>query len=260
LFATASNAQSLYPPCSAALLANETNFIAQERYTDTIGVALQIGPDVNLGLTCGGVAIPDTEGYSIIGFNDWGAGLYWADPDISFTSDTTIHQYTIRRVCDDGSGKPGVVIKDGYFNAIPQPDPVTGQMMDYLVFDGRIHAQVAKAENLDKLVVFRDPDQQIVARAAKSGTRWVVVNPRALSSELIGFVLTHRVNKNAHCWGNGAGDSGSGLGSWAKIGIAVAVSATVSAIVTSAIFCACKLLKKPAERRIIRTGEMDELV
>lgn len=247
-------ADNSYPFCTAPLLPNITHFSVHEVYDGRADVIqVQVGPDVRIGLTCG---LSD-EG-DFVGFNDWGAGMYNAEPDPIRASASTIAKYPVFHMCTDQDTNKIVYTKQGYFNAVPQLYPGTGERMtDYTIYDGRVSGYVNSDENLKDVVTIRDmntirdKNQRIVAVARKSDMEWEIENPGQLSPAYIGFVLTHKVNKKTACWGSvsGNGNDNGGPGFWPSIGIAVGATAAITGVIAATIYASCRICEKCDQRR-----------
>lgn len=244
-----------YPTCGSPLLANESNFTMQEVY-ESDQIEVKIG-DVQIGLSCGVSVDASGENTYLTGMQDYGAGIYDADSD----GPTFVSRFKVGGFCDDsldGHVRHPII---GNINAIPSPDSVTRQLLDYWLYDGKIQARVYAKDNLDNHMIFRDANQNIIALANRAGTEWRVHNPKNLSSVFIAFVLTHKLNKNAQCWIS-ANEGGAGpLGFWPSIAVAVGVTSLVSSATAVMITLACYktyLRKQPAQYQLVHVlGPMD---
>lgn len=233
--------------CDTFPLANVTNFSVQEIYDGASdSTQIQVADTVRLAAACVLSVKEGESGVAYIGFIDEQSFLYDAAPDPLHNYQNTIAKYAVRRGCPAPDG--GAYMLDrGYFNAIPQRNSVTREMTDYAIDDGAVSASIARTENLEGLVIFRDSKGKIVTLANRTGTQWQIDNPGKLSPAHIGFVLTHKLNRKSGCWGNGdSGNNGGaqGPGFWPSIGIAVGVTAAVTGVIALAVTVTCKVCEK----------------
>jgi hypothetical protein len=227
------------PLCNATLLTDPSHFSIQEIYnTDTQQFELQIAPHSRF-------APASHHVYDVpLSFYEVDNESYWALPFYLWEDQPGAADYNIHHFCKNTSDSSNELdIKRGFFSTMRATiDSAHNQTFDYSLIHKNTLAFIFEDENLSTSFVIRDRHQNTLASGHRGFANWEIDNPHLLPPELIGFILTHKLNARHD---NTQKPTAPKPSIWSTVALAAGISAIVVGTAAITTFCLATFQERP---------------